>query len=66
MKTLQELASENGHKITHHTKCTDPARQYITPFEYSAKHGGTLDGFKYYNDFYIDIGEKRNFERGRK
>jgi hypothetical protein len=61
VKTLKELTSENGHKILHHTQCTDTTHKYIKPFDYSVKHGGTVDSFKYYNDFYIDIGKNTEF-----
>lgn len=57
MKSLRQLTAENGHTIKHWKECTDADHKYITPFNYSNMYGGAYDSFRYYNDYYIDIGK---------
>ena len=49
MLFLRELIQHNGHNeaIAGHI--------YMSVFNYSEKHGGTFDSFKYYNDYVVDI-----------
>lgn len=54
METLQELTAKNGHKIIHYTQAKNN-KQYMTVFDYSIKHGGTYNGFKFYNDYVIEL-----------
>lgn len=56
MQFLTDLLRANGHKLTHYTQAIK-GHEYMSVFRYSAKHGGTLDGFRYYNDYVIDITE---------
>lgn len=55
MKYLIDLIKENGHKlISRRDKLVD-GRKYELVFNYSERHGGTYDSFKYYHDYIIDI-----------
>lgn len=54
-KTFRELVEENGDKILHWREATDPNKEYVTPFNYSVSHGGSIDSFKYYNDYVVEI-----------
>ena len=54
MMFLNDLVEKNGHKIVHFDKCKI-GHIYETVFNYSERHGGTVDSFKYYNDYIIDI-----------
>lgn len=54
-KTFRELVEENGDKILHWQDATDPNKEYVRPFDYSVSHGGSIDSFKYYNDYVVEI-----------
>lgn len=54
-KTFRELVEENGDKILHWRDATDPNKEYVRPFDYSVSHGGSIDSFKYYNDYVVEI-----------
>lgn len=54
MKTLIELVNENGHKLVRHNEAKD-GYKYISVFDYSERHGGTLDSFKFYNNYYVEV-----------
>jgi hypothetical protein len=56
MKYLAELIKDNNHKLVHY-KIGKENHKYISVFNYSEKYGGTYDGFKYYNDYVVDITE---------
>lgn len=51
---LVDLIEKNGHKLTHRTNIKD-GRNYESVFNYSDRHGGTFDSFKYYNNYYVDV-----------
>ena len=56
MYTLKELAQKHGLEIRHINTplSTDESfEKVITPFELSNNNGGSLDAFKYYNDYYL-------------
>lgn len=63
MRTLffEELVKNNGDKIVHYTNTKD-GKKYVSVFNYSAKYGGTINSFKYYNDYVIELGEKTKEE----
>ena len=48
MKRLKDLIKENNHRIVRYNEARHG-------YDYSEKHGGTFDSFKYYNDFYIEM-----------
>jgi hypothetical protein len=56
MKTLKALANKKGFELRH---CSVPLAHdekielTIKPFDFSECNGGTVDGFKYYNDHYL-------------
>lgn len=54
LPSLDELIKSNGHKLTRYDRAIK-GHKYMTVFDYSKEHGGTLDSFKYYNDYYVDI-----------
>lgn len=54
MKFFKDLVAENGHKIVRFDQCLD-GKKYISAFDYSKKYGGTYDGFKYYNDYFVEV-----------
>lgn len=65
MKFLKELVKENGHKLVHYDNLsgTIPIKEnhlYMSVFSYSSYYGGTFDGFKYYNDYLVDITNGKN------
>lgn len=54
--TIEKLAEINGYEIRHHTeslKNNENFNDTITPFDFSQKHGGTINSFKYYNNYYL-------------
>ena len=51
---LNELIKQNGHKLVKYDKCID-GHKYESVFNYSSRYGGTFDGFKYYNNYVIDV-----------
>ena len=51
---LKELLKQNEHKLVKYNEGII-GHSYMSVFAYSSKYGGTFDGFKYYNDYYIDI-----------
>ena len=53
---LAELVSNNGHKLVKYNE-TIYGRIYVPVFNYSVKFGGTIDGHKYYNDYYVEVEE---------
>jgi len=54
MKFLKNLIKENNHKLVLYNQ-TKTSNKYMTVFEYSEIHGGTYDGFKYYNNYVVEI-----------
>ena len=58
---LKDLVDSNGDRIVHYTKCKDE-NKYVSVFNYSAKYGGTFDSFKYYNDYVIELGGKKQMK----
>lgn len=61
MYYLKDLVLKNGHKIVKYNECKTSAK-YMRVFDYSEKYGGTYDGFKYYNDYVIEIYSKPNVD----
>ena len=55
MKYLNELIRSNGHNLVLYSNA-ESNRIYVRVFDYSVEHGGTYDGFRYYNDYVVDIG----------
>lgn len=53
---LKELLDKNGHKLVRYNNCI-AGHKYESVFNYSARHGGTVDSFKYYNDYVVDVTE---------
>jgi len=54
MMYLEELIKKNGHKLVRYNEGI-ARHKYMKVFDYSVKYGGTFDGFRYYNDYYVDI-----------
>lgn len=54
---LEDLIEQNGDKLIHHTQVRDPNKKYESVFNYSERHGGTFDSFKYYHNYVIEIKE---------
>lgn len=54
MVQLKELIRANGHKLVRYDQCK-PGRTYKSVFAYSNGAGGTLDSFRYYNDYVVDV-----------
>ena len=58
MERLLDLIEKNGHKLV----CPRDAimgHKYMTVFNYSEIHGGTIDSFHYYNDYVVDVTENK-------
>lgn len=55
MMYLKDLVKKNNHKIVKYNECK-AGKRYISVFDYSIQHGGTYDGFKYYNEYVIEVG----------
>lgn len=51
---LKELLNQNKHKLVKYNEGI-VGHSYMSVFAYCSKYGGTFDGFKCYNDYYIDI-----------
>ena len=56
MMFLEELVKKNGHKLVKYNEAIK-GHAYMRVFDYSVHYGGTLDGFKYYTEYYIDVTE---------
>lgn len=54
MMYLQELIRKNGHKLIRWNE-GKAGQKYVSVFDYSVSNGGTYDGFRYYNRYYVDI-----------
>lgn len=54
MLFLRELIQQNGHKLVRYNEAI-AGHIYMSVFNYSEKHVGTFDNFKYYNDYVVDI-----------
>lgn len=52
--SLFDLLNKNGDKLVHFTKCSDE-KEYVSVFNYSEYYGGTIDSFRYYNDYVIEL-----------
>lgn len=57
MLHFMELIERNGHALVKYDECEE-GRKYMRPFDYSSMYGGTYDGFRFYNNYVVDIGEK--------
>lgn len=57
MQYLKDLIKQNGHKLVHYTEGKF-GHEYESVFYYSSRHGGTIDGFRYYNDYIVDVTPK--------
>lgn len=51
---LLDLIKKNGHSLVKYNECK-VGRNYESVFNYSARHGGTLNSYKYYNDYVVDV-----------
>lgn len=51
---LKQLIKNNGHKLVRHDNCI-AGHKYETVFNYSNRHGGTTDSFRYYNKYVVDV-----------
>lgn len=58
MQFLKDIIKKNGHKLVKYNECLEN-REYKSVFDYSSQNGGTFDGFKYYNDYVIDVTEEK-------
>ena len=54
---LKDLVKKNGDKIVYYNECKI-GKKYMSVFNYSEKYGGTIDSFKYYNEYVIEIGDE--------
>lgn len=52
---LKDLIEKNGDKLVHYTQ-GKKGKVYMSVFNYSKKYGGTYDSFRYYNDYYVELG----------
>lgn len=59
MRYLKDIIKENGHKLVKYNECK-VNRKYQSVFDYSVQNGGTFDGFKYYNNYVVDITEENS------
>ena len=59
---LKDLVEKNGDKIVRYDNCRED-KKYMSVFNYSEKYGGTFDGFKYYNDYIIELWGKQESEK---
>lgn len=50
---LKQLVKKNGHRLVRFDRCVE-GHNYESVFNYSEKHGETVDSFKYYNNYVID------------
>lgn len=57
MKYLKDLVEQNHHKVVRYDQAQE-GHLYKTVFDYSADHGGTFDGHKFYNDYVVDVTPK--------
>lgn len=67
MLTLEELVKQNGDRIVYYREGTRN-NVYVNVFDYSQGYGGTLNSYKYYNDYFIELGDnsmdrKREIEK---
>lgn len=56
-KFFHALVERNGHKIVRCNECL-AGHEYMSVFAYSEKHGGTIDSFRYYNYYVVDVTEQ--------
>lgn len=54
MQYLIDLINSKHHKLVLYNQVKEH-HVYMTVFDYSTKHGGTYDGFRYYNNYVIEI-----------
>ena len=57
-KFFAELVKEDGDRILSWKEAMDPDKTYVRPFDYSLSHGGSIDSFRYYNDYVVEISKK--------
>jgi hypothetical protein len=56
MKYLKELVKEKGYQLRNSNqvlKQNESIENVSSVFDFSDKNGGTYDGFKYYNNYYL-------------
>lgn len=51
---LKDLIIKNGHKLVRYDR-TKKGHKYESVFSYSNRHGGTVDSFRFYNDWVVDV-----------
>lgn len=56
---LSDLVEKNGDKIVYYKDCK-MGKKYMNVFLYSEWYGGTIDSYRYYNDYVIEIGSEKN------
>jgi len=68
MKYLSDLVKENGDILARLSQCfpVKDLQNYTTEdvFNYSDRHGGTFDSFKYYNDYVILVKKNKVIKKG--
>ena len=59
---LEELCNKNGDMLYPYTRPLRPNEKFEdteTVFNYSNRYGGTIDSFRYYNNYYILRGKEK-------
>lgn len=51
---FKDLVEYNGDKIVRYNE-TQLNKKYASILNYSNKYGGTIDSFKYYNDYVVEL-----------
>lgn len=51
---LKELLAKNGDKLVKYNE-TQEGKRYESVFNYSIKNGGSIDSFRYYNDYVVEL-----------
>lgn len=51
---FNELVNRNGDKIVRYNE-TQEGKHYESIFNYNIKNGGSIDSFRYYNDYVVEL-----------
>lgn len=51
---FNEIVNNNGDRIVRYNE-TQENKHYESIFNYNIKHGGSIDSFKYYNDYVVEL-----------
>lgn len=57
MKYLEKLVADNGHKLVSFGKIKS-GKKYMRVFDYSVKYGGAYDSHKFYNNYFVEVGNE--------